>query len=123
MSSCSPYPHIFGFFARSKACIDRNNAFNTLFLPGSYIVIKRQKISLLVTGIGSFKNNDEGIFTVFTRFTDSLLARTTNAIYMEKVFIHTELLDKMSDDIHDIAHSIIRLTEQNPPKNVSFLAI
>lgn len=84
--------YFWGFSAQIKALIDRTYSLVTNYhKPGHTSLMKDKRLGLLVTGADAYENNAEGMFTVFDRFIDFLLAEKAGELYVGGCSVPAEI--------------------------------
>lgn len=100
--------YFWGFSAQIKALIDRGYSLVTNYhKPGHTSLMEGKRIGLLVTGVGSYEQNAEGLFTAFDRNVDFLLARKSGELYVGECSVPSELSEEVKDQALELARSLV----------------
>ena len=99
--------YFWGFSSQIKALIDRGYSLVTNYhKPGHTSLMEGKRIGLLVTGADAYAENAEGMFTVFDRIVDFLLARKSGELYVGKCSVPAEIPEEVRNKAAELARSL-----------------
>ncbi len=100
--------YFWGFSAQMKALIDRCYSLVTNYhKPGHTSLMEGKRIGLLVTGMDAYEENAEGMFTVFDRIADYLLARKSGELYVGGCSTPAELSEEIKNKALELVRSLV----------------
>lgn len=100
--------YFWGFSAQTKVLIDRTYSLVANYQsPGHSSLLQGKRMGLLVTGADDFEDNAEGLFTVFDRYCEYLLAEKCAALYAGGFSSISELQKEFKKKASELAQSLV----------------
>ena len=100
--------YFWGFSSQIKALIDRGYSLVTNYhKPGHTSLMKGKRMGLLVTGADSYEQNADGMFTIFDRIVNYLLAKKSGELYVGGCSAPAELSEEVKEKALVLARSLV----------------